>query len=58
MESRIGSGLKAVPPVNAAQVRRRRYKGACLASLRWVRNACGLLVSATALGWLVVKFTR
>lgn len=35
-----------------------RYAHTCMAGLRWLRDALGLLSTAVLLAWLVVRFTH
>ena len=58
MYSRVGSQLRVVYVRDAADRRRERLARFCVSSLRWLRNAFGLLGSAAVLAWLVVRLGR
>ena len=58
MSSRNESFVRFRRGLEVVSTRRFRYADACLASLRWVRDAFILVGAATLLAWLVVKFVH
>jgi hypothetical protein len=58
MSSRIGNSIRSGADLEIVSARRERFKDAYRATLRWLRDAFGLLATATLLAWVVVRFTR